>query len=154
MLLDPFLSHTIKLSGLSLLGESMAKGTEKRLEKTITQEAMETDKEMAKICDECIKSLESMHINVKKDISTDQMMKILRDGTKQLGKLQKKWAGMTEYFQSIKSYIEKVMNKRQNMFVENDQNSQEHHAFLIAMLTNSIQILLESSIKSHRTFTI
>ena len=122
---------------------------EKRLNKA-KQDAIDAEKEMEKICDEYIKSLENMHIDVKKDISTDRMIKILKKGTKLLGKLQENWAGMTLYFKSINSYIEKVMNKQQNMFVKDAQDAQEH-TFLIDVMTDTIKKSLESSIKSHRT---
>jgi hypothetical protein len=120
---------------------------EKRLEKA-KQDAKKADEEMEKIENEYIKSLENMHIDVKKDISTDQMIQILKDGTQQLGKMQENWTGMTLYFKSINSYIEDMKSK-QNMFVEDAEGAQD--SSLIDFMAESIKKSLESSIKSHRT---
>jgi hypothetical protein len=77
-----------------------------------------SEKEMKKICDEFTKSLANMHIHVQKDIRRDPMMQILKDGTKLLGTLQKNWAGMSLYFQSINKYIGNIMKRHQINFVE------------------------------------
>ncbi|EFX83209.1 hypothetical protein DAPPUDRAFT_315943 [Daphnia pulex] len=119
----------------------------KRLEET-KKKAKKNEEEMGKIENEYIKSLENMHIDVKKDISTDQMIQILKDGTQQLGKLQENWTGMTLYFKSINSYIEDMKSK-QNMFVEDAEGAQD--SSLIDFMAESIKKSLESSIKSHRT---
>jgi hypothetical protein len=73
---------------------------------------------MKKICDEFTKCLANMHIHVQKDIRRDPMMQILKDGTKLLGTLQKNWAGMSLYFQSINKYIGNIMKRHQINFVE------------------------------------
>ncbi len=122
---------------------------EKDLEKA-KQDSMEAEEEMKKICNECIKSLENMQVNVKEDIQTDRMIQILKEGTKLLGELQDKWTGMTRYFQSINSFIEKVMNKKYIDFT-NDAKDAQTDTYLIDLMKDTITDSLESSIKSHRT---
>jgi hypothetical protein len=118
-----------------------------RLEET-KEKTKKVEEEMGKIENEYIQRLENMHIDVKKDISTDQMIQILKDGTQQLGKLQENWTGMTLYFKSINSYIEDMKTK-QKMFVEDAEGAQD--SSLIDFMAESIKKSLESSIKSHRT---
>jgi hypothetical protein len=127
--------------------QTMIQDALKRLEET-KEKAKKAEEEMGEIENEYIKSLENMHIDVKKDISTDQMIQILKDGTQQLGKLQENWTGMTLYFQSINSYIEDMKTK-QKMFVEDAEGAQD--SSLIDFMAVSIKKSLESSIKSHRT---
>jgi hypothetical protein len=132
-----------KIEGL----ERTAKYAEERLERA-KQDRVEADKRMKKICDECATSLANMKVDVDKDISTDEMIQILKKGTEQLNKMQKNWVGMTLYFQSINSYI-KDMETKQNMFVKDAEGVQD--SSLIDLMTDSIKNSLESSIKSHRT---
>jgi hypothetical protein len=127
----------------------MIEDAEKGL-KNAKQDAAKDKEEMEKICDECIKSLANMKVDGEKNISLEEMVKTLKDGTKLLSDLQENWTGMTEYFISINSYIEKVMKKQQNMFVEDTKVAQENTS-MINFIANSMKKSLESSIKSHRT---
>jgi hypothetical protein len=129
--------------------ERSVKDAEERLKKA-KQDAADAEKNIDKICDECTESLRNMQVDVDEDISTDRMIQILKDGTQQLGKLQENWTGMTLYFKSINSNIEKVMKKQQNIFVGDAKDAQEN-TFLIDSMAESIKKSLESSIKSHRT---
>jgi hypothetical protein len=112
-----------------------------------------SEKEMKKICDEFTTSLANMHIDVQKDISTDPMMQILKDGTKLIGQLQEKWTGMTRYFNSFNNYIKIIMKHHQIDFVEDAEIAQldSEDTCMIDEMSYSMKKLLESSIKSHRT---
>ena len=46
-------------------------------------EAAQTGPEMDTICNKCQKSLDNMRVNVDEKISTDEMIQLLKDGTKQ-----------------------------------------------------------------------
>jgi hypothetical protein len=127
--------------------ERSVKDAEKRLEKA-KQDAAEAEKNIDKVRDEFTESLKNMHIDVNKNISKDRMIGILQEGTKQLGRLQENWTGMTLYFKSINSYIEDMKTK-QNMFVEDAKVVQD--SSLLDLMAESIKKSLESSIKSHRT---
>ena len=123
------------------------KEAEKRLEKA-KLEAEQIGEEIDKICNDCIKSLDYMHVDVDEKISTDEMIQLLEKGTKQLGELQKNWAGMTTYFTSINSYIEKVMKPQQEVFIDDANAVLELESCSVDVLTNSMVKSLESSIKS------
>jgi hypothetical protein len=127
----------------------MAEEAEEDLKKA-KKDAMEAEQEMKKICNECIKSLENMQIDVTKDISADKIIKILQEGMRLLSQLQENWSGMTLYFQSINSYIEKVMNKKNIDFTKDAKDAQDDKT-LIDLMKDTITESLESSIKSHRT---
>ncbi|XP_046636092.1 uncharacterized protein LOC124314772 isoform X2 [Daphnia pulicaria] len=119
----------------------------KRRQEAAINGQKKSEKEMKKICDEFIKSLENMHIDIIKDISTDSMMQILKDGMNLLSKLQENWTGMTLYFQSINSYIEDMKTKHKD-FVEDAKVAQEDSS-TIDFMAESIEKSLETSIKSH-----
>ncbi len=127
--------------------ERTAKYAEERL-KRAKQDRVEAEKEMKKITDECTTSLANMQIVVQKDISTDEMIQILKKGTEKLNQMQKNWAGMTLYFHSINTYIEDMKTK-QNLFVEDAKVVQD--SSLLDLMAESIKNSLDSSIKSHRT---
>jgi hypothetical protein len=129
--------------------ETLVEEAENRLAKNKV-EAIKEEEQMGKICEEYIQKLRNMQVDVDEDISTDRMIQILQEGTKLLADMEKNWTGITLYFKSINSYIEKVMHKQQNMFVEDARNAQGHTS-LIDEMSNSIKKSLESSIKSHRT---
>ncbi len=122
----------------------------KRRQEAAINGQKKSEKEMKKICDEFTTSLANMHIHVQKDIRTDPMMQILQEGIKLLCDLQKNWAGMSLYFQSINKYIGNIMKRHQINFVE-EANLALTDSFLIDYMADSMEILLESSIMSHRT---
>ncbi len=121
---------------------------EKRLEKA-KQDAKKADEEMGKNCDKWIKSLEKMQIDVKKDISADEMIQILKKGTELLSDLQGNWTYMTVYFEKINTYIGEMKTKHKD-FVEDAKVAQEDSS-TIDFMTNSITNSLNSSNKSQRT---
>jgi hypothetical protein len=129
--------------------KSTVEYAKERLKKA-KQDAAEAEKKMEKNCDNWINSLKNMHIDVQKDISTDRMIQILKDGTKLLSDLQGNWTGMTLYFEFVNSYMEELKKKQQD-FVKDSQDAQEDPLMIDFMMSSSMEILLESSIMSHRT---
>nr|CAH0113456.1 unnamed protein product [Daphnia galeata] len=124
-----------------------------RMRKANKLEAAQTGPEMDTICNKCQKSLDNMRVNVDEKISTDEMIQLLKDGTKQMGELQKNWAGMTMYFTSINSYIKKVMKPQHQVYIDDANAVLELGSSFVDLLTDSMAKSLESSIKSHRTAT-
>jgi hypothetical protein len=114
----------------------------------IKEQAKQVEKEKGKIWDDYTKSLKNLQINVGKGVSTDEMIKLLQDGTKKLGEMHEKWAGMTMYFEHINNHIDKVTKKYLVDFV-NDANDAQHDISLLEFMTDSIEKSLTSSIKSH-----
>jgi hypothetical protein len=153
------LGHLIEQFLLAMLASREAKGKaieaairanieeKKRRQEAALNGQKKSEKEMKKICDEFTTSLANMHIDVEKDISTDPMIQILKEGMKLLSDLRKNWAGMTLYFQSINSYI-KDMKTKHKFFVEDAKEAQKDTS-MINFIADSIKISLETSIKSH-----
>nr|CAH0113458.1 unnamed protein product [Daphnia galeata] len=88
-----------------------------------------------------------LKINVGKEVSTDEMIKLLQDGTKKLGEMHEKWAGMTMYFEHINNHIDKVTKTCLDDFV-NDAKGAQHDTSHLEFMEGSIAKSLESSIKS------
>jgi hypothetical protein len=128
--------------------EKTVKEAEKRLEKA-NLEAEQTGQD--DIFNDFIQRLENMRVNVDDKISKDKMIEQLKEGTRLLGELQKNWAGMTMYFTSINSYIKKVMNPQQNVFIDDANAVLKLDSSFVNLLTNSMAKSLESSIKSQHT---
>ena len=113
----------------------------------IKEEAKQVEKEKGKIWDDYTKSLKNLQINVGKEVSTDEMIKLLQDGTKKLGEMHEKWAGMTMYFEHINNHIDKVTKTCLDDFV-NDAKGAQHDTSHLEFMEGSIAKSLESSIKS------
>ncbi len=132
-------------SATSMLTKKQAENWLQRLK----EEAKQVEKERNKICNDSTDSLKNLQINVGKEVSTDEMIQLLEKGTKQLGEMHEKWAGMTMYFESINNRIGIVMNKYLVDFAK-DAEDAKNDSSLLKFIEGSIAKSLDSSIKSHR----
>lgn len=114
----------------------------KQIEKRVEEENEE-------IYDDFIKRLQNMHVDVKKEICRDEIIKLLGDGLSHLSKLNSNWAGLTKNFNSINNYIEQVTHTTLTNFAEDAKIAQED-PFLIDFMTDSIKKSLELSYATHR----
>jgi hypothetical protein len=74
----------------------------------IEQEAKRVEEEKEEIYDDFIKRLQNMHVDVKKEIGRNEIIKLLGDGLSHLSKLNSNWAGLTKNFKSINNHIEQI----------------------------------------------
>ncbi len=110
----------------------------------IETELKRVQDEKDKICYNYIKSLKALHINVDKELSQNEMIKLLEEGLSQLSKLNSNWVGFTQNFNSINNYIQQVTQRLLTDFVE-DAKSVQEDASMIDFITDSMNKSLEST---------
>jgi flagellar motor protein MotB len=115
----------------------------------IEQKEKRVEEQRKEIYDDFIKRLKNMHDDVEKEISRDDIIKLLGDGLSHLSKLNSNWVGLTKNFNSISSHIELVTHATLSDFVDDAKDAQED-PFLIDFMTNSINKSLELSNTTHR----
>ncbi len=115
----------------------------------IKQVEKRVEEEKEEIYDDFKKRLEKMHVDVKKEISRDEIIKLLGDGLSKLSKLNSNWAGLSKNFNSINNYIEQVTHTTLTDFVDDAKIAQED-PFIIDFMTDSINKSLELSCATHR----
>jgi NTP pyrophosphatase (non-canonical NTP hydrolase) len=115
----------------------------------IKQVEKRVEEEKEEIYDDFKKRLEKMHVDVKKEISRDEIIKLLGDGLSKLSKLNSNWAGLSKNFNSINNYIEQVTHRALTDFVDDAKIAQED-PFIIDFMTDSINKSLELSCATHR----
>jgi hypothetical protein len=115
----------------------------------IEQEAKRVEEQRKEICDDFKKRFEKMHVDVKKEISRDEIIKLLGDGMSYLSRLNSNWTELPKNFNSINNYIEQVTHRALTNFVDDAKEAQEH-PFIIDFMTNSINKSLELSCATHR----
>jgi predicted small secreted protein len=110
----------------------------------IKQEARRVEEEKEEIYDDFIKRLQNMHVDVKKEISGDEIINLLKAGMSKLSKLNSNWVGLIKNFNSINDHINQITQRALTDFVDDTKDAQEY-PFLIDLMTDSIKKSLELS---------
>jgi hypothetical protein len=110
----------------------------------IEQEAKRVEEQREEIYGDYKKRLEKMDVDVKKEISRDDIIKLLGDGMSKLSQCYTNFAGLIKNFNSIKNDIEQITHRALTDFVDDAKIAQED-PFLIDLMTDSINKSLELS---------
>ncbi len=113
-------------------------------------EAKRVEEQRETIYGDFKKRLEKMHVDVKKEISRDEIINLLEDGMSKLSKFYTNYAMLIKNFNSINNHIEQVTHRALSDFVDDAKEAQEY-PFLIDLMTDSINKSLELSCATHRT---
>jgi hypothetical protein len=115
----------------------------------IEQKEKRVEEEREEIYDDFKKRLEKMDVDVKKEISRDEIFNLLKAGISKLSQLNSNWVGLTKNFNSINNHIEQITHRALTDFVDDAKDAQED-PFIIDFMTDSINKSLELSYATHR----
>jgi hypothetical protein len=90
-----------------------------------------------------------MDVDVKKEISRNEIINLLGDAMRKLSKFYTNYAGLIKNFDLINNHIEQVTHKALTDFFDDAKIAQED-PFIIDFMTDSINKSLELSDATHR----
>ena len=116
---------------------------ENQLQK-IETELKRVQDEKDKIFYNYMKTLKIIQINIDKELSQNDMIKLLENGMGQLSQLNSNWAGFTNNFNSFNNNVKEVTQRAMADFAENAKSAQGDIS-IIDFLTDSMNKTLETS---------